>query len=134
MPDLVRFGSFELNLETADLSGGGRTLRLPEQQFRILQMLLDRKGGVVSREEIRKRLWPSDTVVEFDRSINAAILKLRSALREASNDDGFIETVARRGYRLMVSFDSEDDGPTEPAIWIGCRPRRRSRRLPTRFR
>jgi len=115
MPDLVRFGSFELNLETADLSGGGRTLRLPEQQFRILQMLLDRKGGVVSREEIRKRLWPSDTVVEFDRSINAAILKLRSALREASNDDGFIETVARRGYRLMVSFDSEDDGPAEPA-------------------
>jgi len=109
MPDLIRFGSFELNLQTADLRGGGRTLRLPEQQFRILQMLLERKGGVVSREEIRNGLWPSDTVVEFDRSINAAILKLRSALREASNDDGFIETVARRGYRMLLSFDIEEE-------------------------
>jgi len=81
LPNVVRFGPFELNLETADLQGKGRSVRLPEQQFKILQMLLDRKGGVVSREDIRNRLWPNDTIVEFDRSINAAILKLRSALR-----------------------------------------------------
>jgi DNA-binding winged helix-turn-helix (wHTH) protein len=102
MPDIVRFGAFELNLETADLKGKGPGLRLPEQQFQILTMLLEREGGVVSREEIRKRLWPDDTIVEFDGSINAAILKLRTALRCESNDDGFIETVARRGYRLLV--------------------------------
>jgi DNA-binding winged helix-turn-helix (wHTH) protein/tetratricopeptide (TPR) repeat protein len=102
MPNIVRFGPFELNLETADLKGIGPGTRLPEQQFQILRMLLQCEGGVVSRDEIRKRLWPSDTVVEFDGSINAAILKLRTALRCESNDDGFIETVARRGYRLLV--------------------------------
>ena len=102
MPNIVRFGAFELDLETADLTGKGPRLRLPEQQFQILRMLLERGGGVVSREEIRRRLWPDDTIVEFDGSINAAILKLRSALRGEPNDEGLIETVARRGYRLMV--------------------------------
>jgi serine/threonine protein kinase/tetratricopeptide (TPR) repeat protein len=123
---LVRFGPFTLNTETADLSGNGRSTRLPEQQFQILQMLLLREGGVVSREEIRKRLWPGDTVVEFDRSINAAILKLRSALRDTSSDDGFIETVARRGYRLMLPVEhstetSHDASPlqTNRASLIG---------------
>lgn len=108
MPNLVRFGPFELDLESADLRGNGRSLRLPEQQFKILRMLLERTGGVVSRDEMKKNLWPGDTVVEFDGSINAAILKLRSALREASNDDGYIETVARRGYRLTLPSDHED--------------------------
>ena len=84
MPNIVRFGPFELNLETADLRGIGPGTRLPEQQFQILRMLLLCEGGVVSRDEIRKRLWPSDTVVEFDGSINAAILKLRSAMRSES--------------------------------------------------
>ena len=77
MPELVRFGPFELDLEAADLRRGGRTVRLPEQQFQILQMLLVEEGGVVTRENIRKRLWPNDTIVEFDRSINTAIMKLR---------------------------------------------------------
>jgi len=102
MSENLRFGSFTLDLESADLRGNGRTVRLPEQQFRILQILLEREGGVVPREEIRRRLWPNDTVVEFDRSINAAILKLRAALRDTCNDDGFIETVPRRGYRFLV--------------------------------
>jgi len=115
MPDLVRFGPFALNLETADLQGNGRTIRLPEQQFRILHMLLQREGGVVSRAEIRKKLWPNDTIVEFDRSINAAILKLRSALRETSNDDGYIETVPRRGYRFLVPVERSGDPPPEPS-------------------
>ena len=118
LPNVVRFGPFELNLETADLQGKGRSVRLPEQQFKILQMLLDRKGGVVSREDIRNRLWPNDTIVEFDRSINAAILKLRSALRETSNDDGYIETLARRGYRLLIHgaliSDSKSVAPAKP--------------------
>jgi len=102
MPTIVRFDGCGLNLETADLKGKGPGLRLPEQQFQILRMLLEREGGVVSREEIRKRLWPADTVVEFDGSINAAILKLRTALRGESDEDVLIETVAHRGYRLVV--------------------------------
>jgi serine/threonine protein kinase/tetratricopeptide (TPR) repeat protein len=118
MAALVRFGSLGLNLETSDLQGNGRTIRLPEQQFQILKMLLDREGGLVAREEIRRKLWPRDTVVEFDRSINAAILKLRAALRETSNDDGFIETVPRRGYRFMVpvelSANGQSDAPGSP--------------------
>src|SRR5579871_6265072 len=103
----VRFGPFTLDLETADLHASGRTVRLPEQQFQILLMLLRRAGGVVTREEIRKHLWPNDTIVEFDRSINAAILKLRSALRDPGNHSGFIETVTRRGYRLLVPVDGQ---------------------------
>ncbi len=108
MPGQVRFGPFALDLETADLQGGSRTVRLPEQQFQILQMLLVRRGGVVAREEIRKKLWPNDTIVEFDRSINAAILKLRSALRDPASENGFIETVARRGYRLLAPVEPFD--------------------------
>ena len=137
MSGQVRFGPFALNLETADLQGVDRTLRLPEQQFQILHMLLKRSGGVVTREEIRKRLWPNDTIVEFDRSINAAILKLRSALRDPSNENGFIETVARRGYRLLASVEplrSSDAGnirhpqPTPFAHRPGGLPLSRPRR------
>ncbi len=109
MTGQVRFGPFLLDLDTADLKAGGRTVRLPEQQFQILYMLLKKAGGVVTREEIRKTLWPNDTIVEFDRSINAAILKLRSALRGSSNPAGFIETVARRGYRLLAPVEPFDD-------------------------
>src|SRR3954451_15196859 len=97
-PELVRFGPFELDLATADLCRNGRKTRLPEQQFKILEMLLRANGTVVSREEIRKRLWPNDTVVEFDRSINSAIKKLRAALGDVPDSPRYLETVARRGY------------------------------------
>src|SRR6516165_1211119 len=102
VPDLVRFGPFELDLATADLHQNGGKIRLPEQQFRILEMLLCAQGNLVSREEIRKKLWPNDIVVEFDRSINAAVKKLRAALEDSADVPRFIETVARRGYRIMV--------------------------------
>jgi len=116
MSNLIRFGLLSLNLETGDLQGSKRGVRLPEQQFMILQLLLAHDGGVVSREEIQSRLWPGDTIVEFDRSINAAILKLRSALRHTSNNGVYIDTVARRGYRLMVSVKHEiDESKTDSA-------------------
>jgi serine/threonine protein kinase/Tol biopolymer transport system component len=102
LQNTARFGPFELDLMAGELQKNGRKLRLPEQQFQILQMLLLRDGQMVSREEIRKRLWPNDTVVEFDRSINAAIMKLRSALDDPAEAPRYIETVARRGYRLLV--------------------------------
>jgi Tol biopolymer transport system component/DNA-binding winged helix-turn-helix (wHTH) protein len=102
MPALVHFGPFELDLSTADLHRNGGKIRLPEQQFQILEMLLRGQGELVSREDIRKRLWPNDTMVEFDRSINAAIKKLRAALEDSADAPRFIETVARRGYRIMI--------------------------------
>jgi serine/threonine protein kinase/DNA-binding winged helix-turn-helix (wHTH) protein len=112
MPKPIRFGLFELDLETADLRKNGRATRLPEQQFQILYMLLLSKGAPVSREEIRKRLWPNDTVVEFDRSINAAMMKLRGTLGDSADKPRYIETVARRGYRFLV--DVEGELPEEP--------------------
>jgi serine/threonine protein kinase/DNA-binding winged helix-turn-helix (wHTH) protein/Tol biopolymer transport system component len=115
-PDLVRFGRFELDLATADLHQNGGKIRLPEQQFQILEMLLRGQGGLVSREEIRKRLWPNDTVVEFDRSINAAIKKLRAALEDSAEAPSYIETVARRGYRILVEVQFPEAAP--PAVTV----------------
>ncbi len=116
MPVLVRFGPFELDLEAAELRSDGGRLRLPDQQFKILDMLLLAEGGVVSREEIRKRLWPNDTVVEFDRSINAAIMKLRIALGDTGDKPRFIETLVRRGYRLIVPVErNHGRSPETPA-------------------
>jgi DNA-binding winged helix-turn-helix (wHTH) protein len=112
--DLIRFGAFELNLEAAELHTNGRSLRLPEQQFQILYVLLLAAGGVVSREEIRKRLWPNNTVVEFDRSINTAMMKLRLALGDTGDKPIYIETLVRRGYRLIVPVQREEHKAAEP--------------------
>src|SRR5579863_4204522 len=106
MSALVCFGPFELDIEAAEVRADGRSLRLPEQQFQILHMLLLAQGGVVSRDEIRKSLWPNDTVVEFDRSINAAIMKLRIALGDTGDKPRYIETLVKRGYRLLVPVES----------------------------
>ena len=119
MPDtrllkIARFGAFELDLAAGELQRNGRTVRLPEQQFQILQMLLLGQGQVVSREEIRRTLWPNDTVVEFDRSINAAIMKLRSALGDSADAPRFIETVARRGYRMLAPVQLAEAISSEP--------------------
>jgi serine/threonine protein kinase len=97
---LVRFGAFELDLRAAELRKYGVRIRLQEQPFRILVMLLERPGEVVLRDEIRKRLWPNDTVVEVGHGINAAILRLREALGESAENPRYVETLARRGYRF----------------------------------
>src|SRR5215469_5307323 len=111
VPPFVRFGPFKLDLRTADLHLNGRKVRLPEQQFQILEMLLRGQGNLISREEIRRRLWPNDTVVEFDLSINAAIKKLRAALGDSAEEPSFIDTVARRGYRIMVEVHFPEIAP-----------------------
>jgi DNA-binding winged helix-turn-helix (wHTH) protein len=97
---IFRFGDFELHVKAAELRRGGERVRLQEQPYRILLMMLEHPGEVVLREEIRKRLWPNDTVVEISHGINAAVLRLREALRETAEDPRHIETVARRGYRF----------------------------------
>src|SRR5207248_6723913 len=92
-----RFGPFEIDLRRRELRKEGRRIRLQEQPFQILQRLLESPGEVVSREEISRRLWPDNSVVEFDHSINVAVKRLRDALRDSAEKPRFIETVARRG-------------------------------------
>jgi TolB-like protein/DNA-binding winged helix-turn-helix (wHTH) protein/Tfp pilus assembly protein PilF len=102
---LVRFGVFEVDLRAGELRKQGIKLKLPEQSFQILAMLLERPGDLITREEIQKRLWPDDTIVEFENSISAAIRRLRLALADSADEPRFVETLARRGYRLMVEVE-----------------------------
>ena len=103
----IRFGPFELDVRTAELCKQGIRIRLQDQPFQILRMLLDRPGEAVLREEIRDRLWPNGTVVEFDRSINAAVKRLRDALRDSAENPRYVETLARRGYRFVGTVEVE---------------------------
>src|SRR5229473_1444801 len=106
----VLFGAFELDLSTGELRSietpdPNNKVLLREQVFQVLRMLLEREGKIVTREEIKGRLWPNDTVVDFDHSINAAIKTLRRALGDSADDPRYIETLARRGYRLMPTIE-----------------------------
>src|SRR5580704_13392817 len=109
----VRFGSFELNVRTGELASIGTetvepesaTVLLREQPFRILRILVERQGQIVSRQEIRRILWPNDTFVDYDRSINVAIAILRKALADDADHPKYIETLARRGYRLIAPVE-----------------------------
>ena len=112
----VRFGAFELDLSTGELRSieapdPNNKVLLREQVFQVLRMLLEREGKIVTREEIKERLWPNDTVVDFDHSINAAIKTLRRALGDSADDPQYIETLARRGYRLMVTTEYMESAP-----------------------
>jgi DNA-binding winged helix-turn-helix (wHTH) protein len=99
---VIRFSTFELNLQTGELRQEGRKLKLQEQPFQVLAALLERPGEIVTREELRSKLWRSDTFVDFDHSLNAAIKRLRDALGESADSPEFIETLARRGYRFIA--------------------------------
>ena len=98
----ARLGEFELDLRTGELRAGASTVRLQEQPFQILRMLLERNAEMVTRDEIQETLWADGTIVDFGHSINTAIKKLRRAFGDSADRPHYIETVARRGYRLMV--------------------------------
>src|SRR5579863_7234393 len=109
LPDRVRIGTFEVDLRAGELHGqAGKVRRLQEHPFQILRMLVERSGGLGTREEVQEKLWPNDVVVEFDHSIHAAINKLRQAFGDSAENPKYIETVARRGYRLLVSVERSD--------------------------
>jgi TolB-like protein/DNA-binding winged helix-turn-helix (wHTH) protein/Tfp pilus assembly protein PilF len=101
-PSAACFGLFEADFGRRVLTKGGLRVRLQEQPFRVLEMLLESPGELVGREEIRQRLWPSDTFVEFDDGLNTAIKKLRAALGDSAENPRFIETIPRRGYRFLA--------------------------------
>jgi len=100
-PRIVQFGLFELDLDARELRKSGVRIKLQEQPFQILAMLLERPGTVVTREELQKKLWPGDTFVDFDLSLNSAVKKLRQALNDDSENPRFVETLYRRGYRFI---------------------------------
>jgi TolB-like protein/DNA-binding winged helix-turn-helix (wHTH) protein/Tfp pilus assembly protein PilF len=95
------FGVFEVDIPAGELRKHGLRIRLQEQPFQVLAVLLERPGGVVTREELKKKLWPADTFVDFDHGLNKAISKIREALNDSAENPRFIETVARRGYRFL---------------------------------
>ena len=99
---VARFGVFELDLNAGELRKNGAKLRLQEQPFQVLVLLLDRAGEVVTREELRQKLWPADTFVDFDHSLNTAVNKLRETLGDSASSPRYIETLARRGYRFIA--------------------------------
>jgi DNA-binding winged helix-turn-helix (wHTH) protein len=99
---LLRFGSFELDLRSRELRNGSARSRLQEQPFEILRLMLERAGDVVTRDELRQRLWPTGTFVDFEHSLNAAIKRLRAALGDDAEQPRFVETVPRRGYRFIA--------------------------------
>jgi len=126
---VLRFGIFELDTQSGELRRHGLKIRLPEQAFQILQLLLDRPGDVVTREELRRRLWTSDTSVDFDVGLNSAIRKLRDALDDSAENPRFVETLPRRGYRFIapvtpVAVDDVPELRTSTAAASGSRIRR----------
>lgn len=105
LPRNVRFGVFEADMEAGELRKHGLRLKLSEQPFQILMMLVARPGEVVSREVLRERLWPSDTFVDFDHGLNNAVMRLREVLGDSSDHPRFIETLPRRGYRFIAPVE-----------------------------
>ena len=114
---VLRFGVYEVDLRTCELRKHGLRIRLPEQPFQILAMLLEKPGETVTRDELRNRLWPGDTFVDFDHGLNNCVMKLREALGDSSENPRFVETVPKRGYRFIAGVEeSLYPVPTSPDV------------------
>jgi eukaryotic-like serine/threonine-protein kinase len=101
----IRLGKFELDLATGELCGDGETVQLGEKSFRVLSALTETGGQLVTREALQEKLWPNDTIVDFEHGINTAIKLLRRALGDSADSPKYIETIPRRGYRLIVPVE-----------------------------
>jgi TolB-like protein/DNA-binding winged helix-turn-helix (wHTH) protein/Tfp pilus assembly protein PilF len=111
--EFVRFGEYEANLRSRELRRDGAAVRLPDQSFEVLAMLLEQPGQLVPREDLRNRLWPGDTFVDFDHGLNNAVKRLRDALGDSADVPRFVETLPRRGYRFIGKIDGTE--PEAPA-------------------
>lgn len=112
--ETILFGEFEANLRSRELYRQGLKVKLPDQSFRVLAMLLEQAGELVTREEIHKRLWPGDTFVDFDHGLHNAVNRLRDALGDSADSPRFIETLPRRGYRFIALADGTIPGRRDP--------------------
>ena len=113
--DGFRFGRFELDVRTRELRKDGVRLRMQDQPFEVLVMLLEQPGEVLTRDELRRRLWPDGTFVDFEHGLNAAVNKLREALSDSADNPRYVETLPRRGYRFIAAVTrATSAAPPEP--------------------
>jgi Tol biopolymer transport system component/DNA-binding winged helix-turn-helix (wHTH) protein len=125
----VRFDVFEVDLRAGELFKEGQKIKLQEQPFRVMSLLLQRPGEVVTRDQLRQELWPAETFVDFDHGLNSAVARLREALRDSAEKPRFIETVAKRGYRFIAPIQPNGENQPEPASVVAPRSRLASVRL-----
>src|ERR1700723_1585012 len=110
-----RFGAFEADLPSGEVRKSGSRIKLQDQPFKVLQILLEHPGDLVTRKELQTRIWPEETYGDFDHAVNVAVGKLRTALGDSADNPCFIETVPRRGYRFVATLDCEPvEAPPEP--------------------
>jgi DNA-binding winged helix-turn-helix (wHTH) protein/tetratricopeptide (TPR) repeat protein len=128
-PTILRFGVFEVDLRAGEVRKQGTRIRLQEQPFHVLTLLLQRPGEVVTREELRAQLWPSDTFVDFDNGLNTSINKLREALGDSADNPRFIETLPRRGYRFIAPVTGADGTTRGTATGASAAAPKRSRKI-----
>jgi Tol biopolymer transport system component/DNA-binding winged helix-turn-helix (wHTH) protein len=115
----VRFATFEVHLRTAELRKNGIKIKLQEKPFQVLALLLEGRGELITREELRQKLWSANTFVDFDHSLGTAVAKLRQALGDSAQNARFVETVSSRGYRFIAPVESVKETPARPAIIAG---------------
>jgi DNA-binding winged helix-turn-helix (wHTH) protein len=120
---VVRFGPFEADFRAGELRKHGVKLKLVGQPFEVLAMLLERPGQLVTREELRAKLWPTDAFVDFDHGLNAAVNKLRDALSDSAEKPNYVETLPRRGYRFISAVGLHDSQnflgePSSPKMFL----------------
>ena len=118
---VVRFGTYEVSFQSGEVRKSGLRIRVQQQPMKLLEMLLEHPGEVVTREELRGRVWPNESFGDFDQALNIAIAKLRTALGDSADNPRFIETLAKRGYRFIadVSFVDADLRPKLPEPSVG---------------
>jgi DNA-binding winged helix-turn-helix (wHTH) protein len=126
---ILRFGVFEADLRSGELRKQGVRIKLQDQPFQVLRLLLQRSGELVTRDELRSQIWPADTFVDFDNSLNAAINKLREALGDSADSPRFIETLPRRGYRFIAPVSGADGTARGTAAGVSAAAWPRSRKI-----
>src|SRR5215470_9075554 len=111
---VVRFGTYEVSLQSGEVRKAGVKIRVQQQPMRVLEILLERAGEVITREELRGRVWPDESFGDFDQAVNIAIAKLRSAFGDSAENPRFIETLPKRGYRFIAEVSVVDaDAPAK---------------------
>src|SRR5438093_9055298 len=128
-PSVLRFGTFEVDVRAGEVRKQGVRIKLQEQPFHVLTVLLRRSGEVVTREDLRSQIWPADTFVDFDNSLNTSINKLREALGDSAESPRFIETLPRRGYRLIAPVTGGDETGRGTAAGVSAAVAPRGRKI-----
>src|SRR5580765_794064 len=124
----LRFGVFELDLSAGELRKHGLKIRIQEQPFQVLAMLVQNAGKVVTREDLQKKLWPADTFVDFDHGLNKAINKIREALSDSAESPRYVETLSRRGYRFLAEVKTIDSNAAAQQLPAQVHPDRLDQR------